>query len=144
MRLFESLTREAHNDEERQLLTNTLLSRQQEKNEKIIHEQGRLIDTLNSRWQRLDNELAKANSKNRKKLNVFLNNLFKSKFVSLASWKETLERKLEKLKNENTRLKEEVTRAMTMNQKQKVVWLLKNKNKKRRSKQLIVLLFFIF
>lgn len=101
MRLFESLTREARNDEERQLLANTLLSRQQEKNEKIIHEQGRLIDTLNSRWQRLDNELAKANSKNRKKITIFLLSSLKEleiilsflSFLKRDSWKKTREAK---------------------------------------------------
>lgn len=59
VRLFDTLSHETHNDDERHLLSKTLLSRQQEKNEKIINEQGRLIDTLNAQLasrQRFENE----------------------------------------------------------------------------------------
>ena len=60
MNMFENLNR-GMNDDTKKILMNQLVSKQQENNEKLINDQKKMIDTLNSKCKRLENDIKKLN-----------------------------------------------------------------------------------
>lgn len=59
--MYENLNRSIKDENEKQMLMKQLLSKQQEKNEKLINDQTKMIDSLNFKCKRLEAEIKKLN-----------------------------------------------------------------------------------
>lgn len=81
--LYENLNKGLKNENDKQALTRLLLSKQQEKNEKVINEQFKLIESLNLKCKKLENDL-KRQSNNNQESNFYLNS--RNQSISLLSF----------------------------------------------------------
>lgn len=64
IKFHDNLSKNMKDETERQALSRQLLSKQQESNEKLINEQSKMIDSLNLKCKRLENELKQAYESN--------------------------------------------------------------------------------